>query len=116
MAKMISKMLQEGIIKPNNMMFSLPVLFIKKDGLWCCCVDYRRLNVIITWDGFHIPTADELLDECNGASIFLKLDLCFGYHQISVALEDTHKTALQTVDDHYFITRIGLADSTRKWT
>ncbi|WP_424955321.1 reverse transcriptase family protein, partial [Enterobacter hormaechei] len=77
------------------------MLFVKKkDGSLRMCVDYRRLNQVTIKNKYPLPRIDDLFDQLQGASIFSKIDLRSGYHQLLVRESDVSKTA--------FCTRYGL--------
>ncbi|GJY41867.1 reverse transcriptase domain-containing protein [Tanacetum coccineum] len=47
------------------------------------------------------PTIDDLFDQLQGSSVYSKIDLRFGYHQLRVHDEDIPKTAFRTRYGHY---------------
>lgn len=45
---------------------------------------------------YHLPRIDDLFDQLQGAKVFSKIDLRFGYHQLKIKAEDISKTAFQS--------------------
>jgi len=103
--KQIDRFLKLGHIRPSTSPYGAPVLFApKKDGGLRFCVDYRALNKNTIKNRYPLPKIDELLDQLAGASVFTKIDLRSGYHQIRVVPEDVYKTAFRTRYGHFEFT------------
>ncbi|GKA18466.1 putative reverse transcriptase domain-containing protein [Tanacetum coccineum] len=102
----LSTQLQElsdkGFIRPSSSPWGAPVLFVKKkDGSFRMCIDYRELNKLTVKNRYPLPRIDNLFDHLQGSSIYSKIDLRSGYHQLRVRDEDIPKTAFRTRYGHY---------------
>ncbi|GJU25523.1 putative reverse transcriptase domain-containing protein [Tanacetum coccineum] len=88
----LSNQLQEltdrGFIRPSTSPWGAPVLFVKKkDGSFRMCIDYRELN--------KLTIKNRYLDQLQVSSVYSKIDLRSGYHQLRVREEDIPKTAFR---------------------
>jgi hypothetical protein len=68
----------------------------KKDGSRRMCVDYRSLNEVTIKNKYPLPWTDDLFDQMRGDTIFSKIDLRLGYHQLKIRTEDLSKTTFTT--------------------
>ena len=59
------------------------------------------MNKVTIINKYPIPRIDDLFDQLQGASVFSKIDLRYGYHQLKVRAEDIPKTNFQTRYGHY---------------
>ncbi|WVZ80721.1 hypothetical protein U9M48_028178 [Paspalum notatum var. saurae] len=94
----LQEQLDKGFIRPSSSPWGCPALFVEKkdQGGKRLCVDYRPLNAVTVKNKYPLPHIDILFDQLGGATVFSKIDLRSGYHQIKVREEDIPKTAFST--------------------
>ncbi|GJY07259.1 putative reverse transcriptase domain-containing protein [Tanacetum coccineum] len=102
----LSNQLQEladrGFIRPSISPWGAPVLFVKKkDGYFRMCIYYRELNKLTIKNHYPLPRIDDLFDQLQCLSVYSKIDLRSGYHQLRVRDEYIPKTAFRTRYGHY---------------
>jgi len=110
--KQITKLLDQGIIRPSFSPWSSPIWIVPKkldasgEKKWRLVVDYRRLNAKTIEDRYPIPNIADILDSLGRCVYFSKLDLASGFHQIEIQAEDIPKTAFSVNHGHYEFLRM----------
>ncbi|GJU64405.1 putative reverse transcriptase domain-containing protein [Tanacetum coccineum] len=93
---------------PNSNVVTVPHLgelrscFVKKkDRSFRMCIDYQELNKLTVKNHYPLPRIDDLFDQLQGSSVYSKIDLRSGYHQLGVREEDIPKMTFRTRYGHY---------------
>ncbi|GKA04191.1 putative reverse transcriptase domain-containing protein, partial [Tanacetum coccineum] len=99
---LVPELSDKGFIRPSSSPWGAPVLFVKKkDGSFRMCIDYRELNKLTVKNRYPLPRIDDLFDQLQGSSVYSKIDLRSGYHELRVRDADIPKTVFRTRYGHY---------------
>nr|GEX29107.1 hypothetical protein [Tanacetum cinerariifolium] len=93
----IARSAGERIYSPEFITMGSTVLFVKKKyGSFRMCIDYRELNKLIVKNRYPLLRIDDLFDQLQGSSVYSKIDMRSGYHQLRIKEEDISITAFRT--------------------
>ncbi|GJX16187.1 putative reverse transcriptase domain-containing protein [Tanacetum coccineum] len=102
LSNQLQELVDRGFIRPSTSPWGALILFVKKkDGSFIMCIDYRELNKLTVNNRYPLPRIDDLFDQLQGSSVYSKIDLRSGHHQMRVRDEDIPKTAFRTRYVHY---------------
>ncbi|GKC07469.1 putative reverse transcriptase domain-containing protein [Tanacetum coccineum] len=65
------------------------------------CIDYRELNKLTVKNRYPLPRINDLFDQLQGSTVYSKIDLRSGYHQLRVHEEEIPKMTFRTRYGHY---------------
>jgi Reverse transcriptase (RNA-dependent DNA polymerase)/RNase H-like domain found in reverse transcriptase len=95
--KFIKEHMQKGYIRPSKSPYAAPFFFIKKkDEQLQLVQEYRRLNEWTIKNRYPLPLISKLITRVQGASLFLKFDIRWGYNNVRIKEEDEWKAAFIT--------------------
>ncbi|GJW27082.1 putative reverse transcriptase domain-containing protein [Tanacetum coccineum] len=98
----LQELLEKGFIHSSSSPWGAPVLFVKKkDGSFRTCIDYRELNKLTIKNHYPLMRIDYLFDQLQGSSVYSKINLQSGYHQLRIKEEDIPITAFRTRYGHF---------------
>ncbi|GJS32854.1 putative reverse transcriptase domain-containing protein [Tanacetum coccineum] len=97
----LQELLKKGFICLISSPWGALVLFVKKkDGSFRMCIDYHKLNKLTVKNLYPLPRINDLFDQLQGSSVYSKIDLRSGYHQLRIKEEDIPTTAFRTRYGH----------------
>jgi hypothetical protein len=83
--KWIKEELAARKIRRSESEAGAPVMFVKKvDGSLRLVVDYCHLNDVTKKNIYPLPRQDDLMAQLQGAKVFTKLDLHWGYNNVRI--------------------------------
>ena len=110
--KQITKLLDDGIIRPSRSAWTSPVWIVPKkpdtsgEKKFRLVIDYRKVNEKTIADRYPMPEISYVIDQLRGQNYFTTLDLASGFHQIKMNDKDIEKTAFAINNGKFEFTRM----------
>nr|GEU59912.1 putative reverse transcriptase domain-containing protein [Tanacetum cinerariifolium] len=102
LSNQLQELIDQGFIQPSTLPWGAPNLFVKKkDRSFRMFIDYHELNKLTIKNRYPLPRINDLFDQLQGSSVYSKIELRSGYHQLRVRDEDIPKSAFRTRYEHY---------------
>nr|GEZ73060.1 putative reverse transcriptase domain-containing protein [Tanacetum cinerariifolium] len=101
LSEQLKELSDKGIIRPSFLTMGSSSPSCQKGGSFRICIEYRELNKLTVKNRYPLPRIDDLFDQLQRSSVYSKIDLRSGYHQLRVREEDIPKTAFRTCYGHY---------------
>ena len=90
----LDNQLKKGYICPSKSPQTSPVFFVpKKDGKKWMVQDYHYLNKHMVKNNYPLPLIMQLVNKLQGAKLFTKMDLRWGYNNVHIKENDEWKAA-----------------------
>ncbi|GJV03601.1 putative reverse transcriptase domain-containing protein [Tanacetum coccineum] len=85
LSEQLKVLFDKGFIRPSSSPWGATVLFVKKkDGSFQMCIDYLELNKLTVKNRYPLLRIVDVFDQLQGSSVYMKIDLRSGYHQLRV--------------------------------
>ncbi|GJW57340.1 putative reverse transcriptase domain-containing protein [Tanacetum coccineum] len=98
----LQELFDKGFIRPSSSPWGALILFVKNiNGSFRMCIDYHELNKLTMKNRYPLPRIDDLFNQLQGLSVYSKINMWSGYHQLRVREEDILKTVFRTRYGHY---------------
>ncbi|GJT34488.1 putative reverse transcriptase domain-containing protein [Tanacetum coccineum] len=98
----LQELIEKGFIRLSLSLWGALVFIVKKkDGFFRMCIDYRELNKMTIKNRYPLLRIDNLFDKLQGSSLYSKIDLRSGYHQLRIKEDEIPITAFRTRYGHF---------------